>query len=61
MTIPKSQVTALLENMPENIDPEDLEYKLYVLKKLARGDADIATGRGYTTDEILAEIDRWHR
>ena len=61
MPLSKAHVSAILEKMPDDIDPEDLEYKLYVLKKLARGDEEVAAGRGYTTEEVPAEIDRWSK
>ena len=54
----KDSVRALLDRLPENCSLEDVQYHLYVLQALARGEADIADGRVVSHEQVEAEMRR---
>ena len=54
----KDAVRALLDRLPENCSLEDVQYHLYVLQALARGEADVAEGRAVPHEQVEAEMRR---
>ena len=54
----KDSVRALLDRLPENCSLEGVQYHLYVLQALARGEADIADGRVVPHEQVEAEMRR---
>lgn len=54
----KESVRALLDRLPETCSLEDVQYHLYVLQALARGEADIAEGRAVPHEQVEAEMRR---
>lgn len=57
--IPKQEVEKLLDQLPEDSTLEDIQYHLYVLEKISRGQADVAAGRSYTQEEAKQRLRRW--
>jgi predicted transcriptional regulator len=55
----KRDVLALLEGMPEKLDPEELMARIYVLEKLEEGEADIKAGNVITHEELIRRSDEW--
>ena len=51
-TISKHAVLAVMEQLPDEIDVEELMYRLQLQQKLAGAEADIAAGRTISQDEI---------
>lgn len=51
MTIPKDEMLALLKQMPDRVDVEDLIYRLYLREKLAAVEEDVAAGRTLSPEE----------
>jgi predicted transcriptional regulator len=54
----KDAVRALLDRLPENCSLEDVQYHLYVLQALARGEADVAAGHTVPHEQVEAEMRR---
>jgi len=54
----KEAVRALLDRLPENCSLDDVQYHLYVLQALARGEADVAEGRTVPHEKVEAELRR---
>lgn len=54
----KDAVRALLDRLPENCSLEDVQYHLYVLQALARGEADVVEGRTVPHEQVEAEMRR---
>ena len=54
----KDAVRALLDRLPENCSLEDVQYHLYVLQSLARGEADVEAGRVVPHEQVEAEMRR---
>jgi len=48
----KQEVSNLLNRLPEDCSLEDIQYHLYVLKKIERGLKDVEEGRVYTQEEV---------
>ncbi len=61
MTIRKDEVLDLLRQMPDEVDIEDLIYRLYLLEKLAAAEEDIAAGRALSAEEVKAKTASWRR
>jgi hypothetical protein len=51
--VDKRDILALIEDMPEQIDPEDLIERLYLLRKLEAAEADVREGRLIPHDELV--------
>lgn len=54
----KDKVRALLDRLPEECSLEDVQYHLYVLQAVARGEADEAAGRLIPHEQVAAEMRR---
>ena len=55
----KQDVVNLLQNMPDEIDVEQLMYHLYVIRKIELGEAAVAAGDVLWEDEVEQEIESW--
>lgn len=61
MTVSRSEILNLVNELPEEIEVEELIYRLYLREKLAGAEADIAVGRTLSTEEIKAQAGSWQR
>ena len=59
MQTAKQEVETLLQHLPEESTLEDIQYHLYVLEKIKRGQEDIANGRGCSHEQAKARLSRW--
>jgi hypothetical protein len=59
MTISRAEVLELIRQLPEEVDIEDLIYRLYLREKLAAAEADIAAGRTLSAEEVRAQAASW--
>ena len=59
MQTAKQEVAELLDHLPDDTSFEDIQYHLYVLEKIKRGQADIAQGRSYSHKEAKQRLSRW--
>lgn len=59
MRTAKQEVEQLLHNLPDNSSIEDIQYHLYVLEKIRKGQDDIANGRSYTHEEARERLKKW--
>ena len=55
----KSDVLALLREMPDDIDTDDLMYRLFMRQKLEAAEAAAATGDIISHDEVMRRSDEW--
>ena len=55
----KQEVETLLQHLPEESTLEDIQYHLYVLEKIIRGQDDIANGRSCDHTQAKARLSRW--
>jgi hypothetical protein len=61
MTIPKDEILALLKQMPDRVDVEDLIYRLYLREKLAAAEEDVAAGRTFSPEEARGRAAEWQK
>ena len=57
----KEDVLDLVQQMPDEIDIEELQYRLYVLEKLRRSEESIRAGRVVSHEEAKRQMDEWRR
>lgn len=55
----KQDVGRLLEHLPDDSTLEDIQYHLYVLEKIRRGQADVAAGRQYSGEQARQRLQQW--
>ncbi len=59
MVIAKTEVQKLVDEMPEHLDVEELQYRLYLRQKLERAEEDVRAGRTLTHEEVVQETAGW--
>lgn len=59
MTIPKEEVMELVRQLPEQVDLEELIYRLYLREKIAAAEEAIAEGRTISAEEMRAQAASW--
>jgi len=59
MTITKSQVAEMVKSLPEKVDLDDFMYRLYLLKKIEKGESDIRQKRTISHEDLLKKIKKW--
>ncbi|MFP5348720.1 MAG: hypothetical protein ACLGHO_02625 [Gammaproteobacteria bacterium] len=55
----KREVEELLKQVPENASYEDIQYRIYVRQKIAKGEADAEAGRVLTQEEAEKRMEKW--
>ncbi len=59
MTITKEEVLEMVRQLPDEIDVEELIYRLYVRERLEQAEEDIAAGRLLSAEEGRAQAAKW--
>ena len=55
----KKEALETIQNLPDDVDLEEIMYRLYVLDKIRKGREDIKQGRTITAEDLRNEIDQW--
>lgn len=55
----KQEVAQLLAQLPDDATLEDIQYHVFVLEKIKRGEADVAAGRTFTQEQARERLKRW--
>lgn len=55
----KQDALNTIQQLPDNVDTEELIYQLYVLENIRRGQQDAADGKTQTAEEVLKDIQAW--
>lgn len=55
----KNEVEALLKKLPDDCTLEDVQYHLYVLEKIHRGEERAEKEGTLTQDEVEKRLDKW--
>lgn len=58
MNITKAKLETFLEDLPEQVDTEEVMYRLYLLEKIEAGEADIAEGVTLLHEEVVQRLTR---
>ena len=56
---PKDVALRLVENLEDEVSYDEIIHKLYVLKRIEEGMADVEQGRTKSHEEAREELDRW--
>lgn len=59
MQTAKQEVRELLDQLPDDATVEDIQYHLYVLEKIRRGEERAKTEGTLTQDEVEARLRKW--
>ncbi len=59
MQTAKQDVEQLLHQLPDDSTLEDIQYHLYVLERIKRGQQSIADGKRYSAQEARERLSRW--
>ena len=60
MTV-KEQVHKIIDNLPDNMNLNDIAYTLYVISKIEQGDKEIEEGKGIPHKEAIKIIKSWQK
>jgi hypothetical protein len=52
-------VKEMIDHLPEDASIEDIQYHLYVLEKIRRGQSDIRDGRSLSGEEAKDRLSKW--
>jgi hypothetical protein len=59
MSTAKREVESLLKSLPDDCTLEDVQYHLYVLEKVRRGEERAASEGVLTQSEVETRMSRW--
>lgn len=61
MIIAKKQVIEMIRDLPEEIDIEELMYRLYLREKIEAAEEDVKTDRLISHKEVVKETSKWFK
>ena len=59
MTIAKQQIFELIKDLPEEVDIDEVIYRLYLRQKLEVAEKDIREGKLVSHEEVIKETSKW--
>jgi hypothetical protein len=59
MMIAKQQVFDLIKDLPDELDIDEIMYRLYVRQKLETAEKDVQQGRIISHEEVVRETSKW--
>ncbi len=59
MTIAKQQVFELIKDLPEEVEIDEIMYRLYIRQKLETAEKDVREGRIISHEEVVRETSKW--
>ncbi|MHB8481312.1 MAG: hypothetical protein ACYDBV_01040 [Nitrospiria bacterium] len=58
INIPKSRIENLRKDLPDEVDTEEVMYRLYLLEKIEAGEADIKGGKVLSHSEAMNRLSK---
>jgi hypothetical protein len=55
----KQEAIKVISALPENVDLDEIMYRLYVIDKVKKGESAIKEGKSISNDELKKEIASW--
>lgn len=55
----KQELADLIQNLPDDCTIEDVQYRLYVLSKIRRGEERLANEGGISQEEAEKRLSKW--
>jgi predicted transcriptional regulator len=59
MRTAKEEVRKMLEQLPDDVSFEDIQYHIYVREKIERGLKDVQEGRVLSQEEVEERMSKW--
>jgi hypothetical protein len=59
MTIAKQEVFELIKDLPEEVDIDEIIYRLYLRQKLESAEKDVRESRLISHEEVVKETSKW--
>lgn len=59
MTVPKQQIIDMINNFPEQVDIEEILYRLYLKEKIELAEKDVTDGNLISHEDLIKETDSW--
>jgi predicted transcriptional regulator len=59
MGSPKDEVRRILDQVPDDVSYEDIQYHIYVREKVERGLKDVEQGRVLSQEEVERRMSKW--
>jgi len=59
MKTAKEEVREMLEQIPDDVSLEDIQYHIYVQEKIESGLKDIEEGRVLSQEEVEQRMSKW--
>ena len=55
----KQEALNTIDKLPEDVDMDEIMYRLYVLDKVRKGQEDVEQGRLSSADDLRHEVEKW--
>lgn len=55
----KKEAIETITKLPDDVDMDEIMYRLYVLDKIRKGQDAVSQGRTISHEELKREIDQW--
>ena len=55
----KKEAIKVISALPENVDLDEIMYRLYVIDKVKKGESAVREGKTISSDELKKEIVSW--
>ncbi|MBU4223313.1 MAG: hypothetical protein KKA10_17105 [Euryarchaeota archaeon] len=59
MMIAKQQIFELIKDLPDELDIDEIMYRLYFRQKLETAEKDVREGRIISHEEVVRETSKW--
>jgi predicted transcriptional regulator len=59
MIIAKQQILELIKDLPEEVDIDEVMYRLYLRQKIEAAEKDVREGRLVSHEEVVRETSEW--
>ncbi len=59
MQTAKQEALEAIQRLPDNVDTEEMIYRLYVLENIRRGQQDATEGKTQSAEEVIKDIQSW--
>lgn len=56
---PKQDALSTIQQLPDNVEFDEIVYRLYVLNKINQGIKEVDEGKGISQEEMAREIEQW--
>ena len=59
MQLAKQEALEAIGKLPDDVDMDEIMYRLYVLDKVRKGREDVEAGRTIAHGDLLRELEQW--